>query len=71
MAVDAREWSTQPERERRLQNVERDVDRLLDPETGIYAKLAAMESRLKSVAISVLVAVLLNIAIVISGAHFR
>jgi hypothetical protein len=40
--------------ERRLTLVERDVDRLLDPETGIYAKLDSMSDRLRGWAIAIL-----------------
>jgi hypothetical protein len=56
---------------RRLELVERDLDRLLDPETGIYVLLNAMESRLKSVAIMVLIGVLLNLILMLAGVHAR
>ena len=57
--------------DRRLELVENDVDRLLDPETGIYALLRAMEGRLKSVAIMVLIACLVNLIAIIAGVHVR
>jgi hypothetical protein len=44
--------------ERRLTLVERNVDRLLDPETGIYAKLDSMVGRLRGWAIALMTGII-------------
>lgn len=50
------EWEEQTER--RLGIVENKVDKIMDPETGIYPKLSGIESRLKTYVITILVTVL-------------
>lgn len=57
-----------PERrksDRRLQVVERKVERLLDPETGIYAKLDDVEQRLRGWAIAILTSVIVAILLLV------
>lgn len=47
--------------ERRLGIVEQKVDKLLDPETGIYPKLEDVGNRLRTWAIAILTALLLTL----------
>lgn len=68
-APSPRRIATLPELSRRLELVEADVDRILDPETGLYPLLRAMESRLKSVAIMVLLSVLVNMVLYLTRVH--
>jgi len=54
-----RDWESNVER--RLGIIEQHQDRMLDPETGIYAKLAAMESRLVKWALAIVLTGLVNV----------
>lgn len=49
--------------ERRLGIVEQKVDKILDPETGIYPKLDIMGGKLRGWAIGILTALCLNLAL--------
>ena len=54
-------WEEQTER--RLGIVEHKVDKLLDPETGIYPKLNSIEGRLSRWAIAILSSVMVGIIV--------
>jgi hypothetical protein len=49
--------------ERRLGIVEHKVDKLLDPETGIYPKMDAVQARLQQWAIALLTAIVVGAAV--------
>jgi len=51
--------------ERRLKDLERKVDKMLDPETGIYPKLDDLAGSLRGWAIGLLTALVLNLVGVI------
>lgn len=62
------EWEEQTER--RLGLVEHKVDKLLDPETGIYPKLTAIEGRLKSWAIAILSGIGVEVLVQLASHHW-
>ena len=55
------EWEEQAER--RIGVLEAKMDKVLDPERGIYPLMRNIESRLKGYAISILVAILVGIIV--------
>lgn len=57
------EYAWEENTERRLNIAEQKLDKLLDPETGIYAKLTRIEGQLARWAIAILSTLLVNIAI--------
>lgn len=55
------EWDENTER--RVGILESKMDKLLDPETGIYSKLSGIESRLQRWAIAILGAILVSLIV--------
>lgn len=77
MSAEGRDRARLPEweesTERRIGILEHKIDKLLDPETGIYSHMTRISSQLSRWAIAILTGLLVNLAFlvlaVLSGVH--